>query len=310
MLSLIGMDLRQLQALVAIADNGSFSSAAAALHTVQSNVSTHISHLERELGAQLVDRQAGQLTDEGQAVVERARRISAELDAMVADISALRDEISGTVRIGMIGTTARWLAPLLLDCLSVRHPGIHLVIGEGTTATLEPQLLSGAIDAAVINAPSVSPELTRRPLFDEDLVLVVADQHPLAGKQRVGLGDLDGMELLLPAPGTAFREELEQVTKAASVKLVAKAELDGLRLMAALTVRGYGPAILPATGAVGAPDGFRQVAVTGLPLRRVGVYQRRRGRASAPARAALEILDEVVAINLKEQYGLHAPQPR
>lgn len=302
------MDLRQLQALVAIADNGSFSSAAAALHTVQSNVSSHVGHLERELGANLVDRQAGQLTEEGQAVVERARRVAAELDAMVADIAALRDEIAGTVRIGMIGTTARWLAPLLLDRLAADHPGVHLVVGEGTTATLEPQLLSGALDAAVVNAPHTSAELIRQPLFDEDLVLVVSMTHPMARKQRVNLAELDGMELLLPAHGTAFREELEQVTRAASVTLVAKAELDGLRLMAALTVRGYGPAILPATGAVGAPEGFCQVAVDGLPLRRVGVVQRRRGRPSAPARATLEILHQVVAANLAEQYGLHAPR--
>jgi hypothetical protein len=66
------MDLRQLQALTAIADHGSFSAAAVALHTVQSNVSSHVARLEKELGVPLVDRHAGQLTEEGQAVVELA----------------------------------------------------------------------------------------------------------------------------------------------------------------------------------------------------------------------------------------------
>ncbi len=75
------MDLRQLAALVAIADHGSFSAAAKALFTVQSNVSGHIARLERELGATLVDRQRGGLTDEGVLVVEHARRIQRELDA-------------------------------------------------------------------------------------------------------------------------------------------------------------------------------------------------------------------------------------
>ena len=69
------MDLRQLQALLAVAEHGTFSAAADALATVQSNVSTHVRRLERELGATLVDRHAGQLTQEGEAVVERARRI-------------------------------------------------------------------------------------------------------------------------------------------------------------------------------------------------------------------------------------------
>src|SRR3974390_2506908 len=105
------MDLPQLQALIAIADHGSFSAAAASLHTVQSNVSSHIARLERELGVQLVDRQGGKLTEEGGAGPERARRVNAELEAAVADVAALRHEVSGTARIGMIGTTARWLAP-------------------------------------------------------------------------------------------------------------------------------------------------------------------------------------------------------
>lgn len=73
------MDFRQLQALIAIADHGSFSAAAASLQTVQSNVSSHVARLERELGVQLVDRQGGRLTEEGQAVVERGRRVAAEL---------------------------------------------------------------------------------------------------------------------------------------------------------------------------------------------------------------------------------------
>ena len=77
------MDLRQLSALAAVADHRSFSAAARALHTVQSNVSTHIARLERELGATLVDRSNGQLTEAGELVVARARRIQAELDALV-----------------------------------------------------------------------------------------------------------------------------------------------------------------------------------------------------------------------------------
>src|SRR5579875_973532 len=130
------MELRQLQALIAIADHGSFSAAATALHTVQSNVSSHIARLERELGVQLVDRQGGRLTEEGNAVLERARRVAAELEAAVADVASFRNEISGTARIGMIGTTARWLAPPLLDRMAVVHPKVRLLIGDGTSATL------------------------------------------------------------------------------------------------------------------------------------------------------------------------------
>ncbi len=300
------MELRQLHALIAIADQGSFSAAATALHTVQSNVSSHIARLERELGVQLVDRQSGQLTEEGTAVVERARRVASELEAAVADVAALRDEIAGTARIGMIGTTARWLAPLLLDRTAAVHPKVRLVIGEGTSATLEPLLAAGSLDAAVVNLPQSNPDLVDRPLFDEDLVLVVAPDHPLAGRDRVTMTELDGLKLLLPAPGTTFRKEIDLACFEAGVQLRALAELDGVRLIADLSRRGYGPAILPATGATEG-GGYHQIGIAGLPLRTVGLVLRRRGRPSAPARAMLEVLESVVAANLDPDRGLHPP---
>lgn len=300
------MELRQLQALIAIADHGSFSAAATALHTVQSNVSSHIARLERELGVQLVDRQSGRLTEEGNAVVERARRVAAEIEAAVADVAAFSHEISGTARIGMIGTTARWLAPPLLDRMAAVHPRVRLLIGDGTSATLEPLLVAGSLDAAVVNVPQSSPDLVERPLFDEDLVLVVPAAHPLSGREQVDITELDGLRLLLPAPGTNFRKEIEDACRAAGVTLNARAELDGVRLIASLTVRGYGPAILPATGATEG-GGFQQIRVQGLPRRTVGLALRRRGRPSAPARAMLEVLQAVVAANLDPARGLHPP---
>ncbi len=297
-----------MQALVAIADHGSFSAAAVALHTVQSNVSTHVARLERELGVQLVDRHGGGLTEEGVAVVERARRVAAEIDATVADVAAMRSELVGVVHVGMIGTTARWLSPLLLGRLAGTHPSVRLVVGEGTSTTLEPQLASGAIDAAVVNLPNVSPDLAARPLFDEDVVLVVPADHPLGTEVEVDLASLDGLPLLLPAPGTTFRAEIDEATRKAGITLSVQAEIDGLLLIASLTRRGYGAAILPASGAAEVdPSRFARVAVRGLPRRRVGVVVRRRGRPSAPARAVLALLDEVVATGVAAGHGLHPP---
>ncbi|MFP5489703.1 MAG: LysR family transcriptional regulator, partial [Acidimicrobiia bacterium] len=85
------MDVRQLAAIVAVADHGTFSAAARALYTVQSNVSGHVAKLERELGVTLVDRANGSLTEEGERVVERARRVLHEIDDIAADIASLDD---------------------------------------------------------------------------------------------------------------------------------------------------------------------------------------------------------------------------
>ena len=119
------MDVRQLAAIVAVADHGTFSAAARALYTVQSNVSGHVAKLERELGVTLIDRANGGLTEEGERVVERARRILHEIDDIAADIASLDNDVSGDARIGVIGTTARWLMPQLLSAVAARHPRCH-----------------------------------------------------------------------------------------------------------------------------------------------------------------------------------------
>lgn len=305
------MDLRQLNALVAVADHGTFSAAADALATVQSNVSAHVARLERELGVTLVDRAAGCLTDEGEAVVARARRVSAELEALVADLSALRHDVAGTVRLGLIGTTARWLLPRLLELAGARHPRLHLVAVEGSSTVLDPQLSAGNLDLAVLNLPLAARDLSATPLFEEDLVLVVPHDHRLASRGDLEPGDLAGVSLLLPLPGTAFRSDIDAALEPAGIALSAKAEVDGVRLIASLTFDGLGPSILPATAV---PAFLRQswcpVRVRGMPRRRVGVAQRARSLPSAPVRAVLDLLREVTSDSSVIPDGLHPAEGR
>jgi DNA-binding transcriptional LysR family regulator len=310
LISFFVMDLRQLEALVAVADHGSFSAAADALATVQSNISTHVKKLERELGTPLVERGSGRLTEAGRLVVGRARRIQAELDALALDVVALSHDVAGSVHVGMIGTTARWLVPQLLELVPRRFPRLRLVVVEATTAGLDTQLTTGEVDLAVLNLPAASPELSVMPLFEEDLVLVVDRDHPLAGRERLELRDLEPVPLLLPAPGTAFRAELDAVLAPAGVELVARAEVDSTRLIASLTFEGCGPAILPATAVpTYLRERWRLVPVAGLPPRLVGVAQRRQALPSAPARALLDLLAEVVFDPARRPSGLRPVPP-
>jgi DNA-binding transcriptional LysR family regulator len=301
------VELKHLQALLGIADTGSFSAAAASIGTVQSNVSAHVARLESELDVQLVDRASGRLTEEGEVVVERARRVMNELDALVADVTALRKEVVGTVRLGIIGTTGRWLVPQLFDQLRVRHPHIHLNIAEGgSSAQLEQQLASGQLDLAVVTFPLSGDEIMAAQLFEEDLVLVLPPGHPLGTRASITLDELAALELLLPAPGTALRAEIDSATVPARITLRPAMELDGVRLIASLAFDGYGPAILPATAVPGHLRGrFPVLPVDGLPRRRVGVAQRRRGLPSAPVRAVVDVLSVVVNDVLSMPEGIH-----
>jgi LysR family hydrogen peroxide-inducible transcriptional activator len=300
------VELKHLQALLGIADTGSFSAAATTIGTVQSNVSAHIARLERELDVQLVDRASGRLTDEGDVVVGRARRVMNELDAMVADVTALREEVVGTVRLGMIGTTSRWLLPQLFDLLRVRHPHIHLNVAEGSSTQLELQLASGQLDLAVVTFPLSGDEVMVAELFNEDLVLVVAQDHPLAKETSLPPSRLADMELLLPPPGTALRAEIDSAIVPARVTLRPAMEIDGVRTIASLVFDGYGPAILPATAVPGhLRERFVGIPLEGFPRRRVGVAQRRRGLPSAPVRAVIDVLGLVVNDSLSAPQGIH-----
>jgi DNA-binding transcriptional LysR family regulator len=300
------MDLRQLQALVAIADHGGFSAAARALHTVQSNVSTHVARLERELDVTLVDRTGGGLTEEGQAVVRRARHIQAELEALTSDVAALRDEVSGTVRLGCIGTSARWLVPLVLEEVTRDHPKVHVIVVDATTNSLVPRLLADELDLAVINLPVTNAEVVADHLFDEDRILIAPHGHPLAEHARVSLADLGDHPLLLEPSGTAFRDELDREATAAGVVLRARAEVDGLRLIATLAFQGYGAAIVPATAAPAWLEGsWRRVPIDGLARRSVGLARRQRGLLSAPARALRDAVIEIVDAEGEHFDGVH-----
>lgn len=289
------MDVRQLNALTAVADHRSFSAAARALHTVQSNVSTHVARLEAELATELVDRTTGALTEAGELVVARARRVQAELEALVADVTSASAEVVGSVRIGVIGTTGRWLAPLLLREMTAAHPRVRVVIVDATTTSLLPQLGTGTLDLALVNLPLDDPDVDIEPLFEEDRVLIAPHDHPLARVERIDLASLADHELLLEPVGTAFRDELDAEARRVGVTLRTQAEADGMRLLASLVINGFGPAVLPATAIPTWYQGeWRNVAIDGLPPRSVGIATRRRALPSAPARALVAVLRRVV----------------
>jgi molybdate transport repressor ModE-like protein len=298
------MDLRQLAALSAVAEAGSFSAAARRLHTVQSNVSTHVARLEQELGATLVDRATGALTAEGDVVVDRARRIQHEIESLRADVQSMLHEVSGPVRLGCIGTVSRWLVPRLLELMAERHPKVHVVIVEATTTSLVPQVVSDSLDLAVINLPVAAGELATEPLFDEDRIILAPNGHPLAAHARVQLADLADHELLLEPPGTAFRDELDDEAARAGIELHAQAEIDGIRLLTSLAFEGFGPAMVTATAAPPWIEmACRRVGVDGLRPRSVGLATPRRGRLSAPARAVRAAIRDLVAAT--DQDGVH-----
>ncbi len=301
------MDLRQLQAFLAVVDHGGFTAAARATHTVQSNISTHVARLERELNATLVDRSSGKPTPEGEAVLARARRIQSELAALEADVSSLQGAPRGTVRLGIIGTTARWITPLLVNRLHAMAPDIHLVVADGTTSSQTLRILEGDLDLGLVSLPVNDAEIRTSALFDEDHVVVVPASHPLATQPgTISLAELTEYELLMASPGTAFRHEVDAAFRAQDLRPRAKFEVDGLRLLASLAFQGFGVAIVPATAAPGSIGGeWVRIEVDGLGRRTVGLATRRRAMLSVAAQTTANVVQHIITHEGPALMGIH-----
>jgi len=302
------MELRQLEALIGIADHHSFSNAAEMLGTVQSNISSRISKLEQELGSELVDRATGTLTASGEVVVQRARRIFTEIRGIGADVSELASDVRGEVHLGMIGTAGRWIVPLILELQREQFPHIALKISEGTNSSIEPRIVSGELDLGVLAWPIAAPELTDSELFSEDLVLIVPKDHPLT-KEALPLpfAKVAEQELLLPMVGTPIRQEIDEAATKANVSLHPLIELDGLRTIASLTFDGYGLAILPATMLAKYPRvNFAGLSIAGIERRRAVLAIRRFGFPSAPVRAVQALLHEIMTED-RTPVGVYVP---
>ncbi|MGH1502212.1 MAG: LysR family transcriptional regulator [Acidimicrobiales bacterium] len=300
------MDLRQLQAFLAVVDHGGFTAAARATHTVQSNISTHVARLERALEATLIDRATGRPTQEGEAVVARARRIQNELSALEGDVASLQGSPRGTVRLGIIGTTARWLTPLVVDGLAKETPDVRPVVVDATTSSQVLRLVEGDLDFGVVALPVDDPEVRTRKLFTEENVVIAPAGHPLTtATDPLGVGDLAGEELLLASPGTTFRRVVDEAFDAADLTPKVKVEVDGLRLLATLAFKGFGVAIVPASAAPGWVGGdWVELAVEGLGRRTVGIATRRRGMLSLAAQSTIELVEKVVEREAAELRGI------
>src|SRR4030088_3513159 len=154
------MELRQLRYCLAVADHLHFTRAAEALHVAQPALSQQIRRLEAELGLELFARTSRSvaLTEAGEQVVVRARRILAEADAIGEDVDALRGVLRGRVVVGSMQS----LGPLdlsgLLADFHAQHPGVDVVLREDTTQRMVAMLAADELDLAVATIDEPAPE--------------------------------------------------------------------------------------------------------------------------------------------------------
>jgi len=290
------LELRHLEALLAIAAEGSFTAAADLLHTVQSNVSEQIRQVEAELGVPLLTRgpKGADPTEFGMLVLERARRIRQEIDSMHLDLSMLQGLETGHAGLGVVGTISRWLIPAVVADLRTSAAGVSLRVSEGASERLGAEVIDRSLAQAVVTEPVNDARLVSEHLLDEDLVALVQVDLDIGDEIPVPLAVLADYPMVLPPASNPLRREIDDAAREAGLTLRVPLEVEGVRLIPDLVSAGVGVAIMPETAVPPDDPMLRSLPIAGMPPRRLALVNARGVRLSLADLAVREAIIRLV----------------
>jgi DNA-binding transcriptional LysR family regulator len=183
-------ELRHLRSFVAVAEEGSLTRAAARLHIAQQSLSQQIRTLEAQLGATLFVRSSrgAELTDAGAVLLREARPVLAQAERAV---EAVQQAGRRSLRVGFLSSVANYVLPSVVRAFRERHPDVALHVEDIAIATLVERLRAGELDAGLSRPPHVD-DLATEVVLREPVAAVLPEDHPLARRAEIALGDLAG----------------------------------------------------------------------------------------------------------------------
>ena len=283
------MELRQLQYLVDVIDEASFTKAAAKAHVAQPGVSAQVRRLERELGQTLLDRSGGTVrpTAAGDAILPYARTVLGAVAGIRQTTDALAGLVRGHLTLGMVASisTPRLDLPGLLAGFHHDHPGIEITLVEAPSDQLLAGLRTGRIDIALIGLGPQPPadDIETRVLAHEPIAVAVSPHHPLATRKTLTLDALRDQALITLPPGTGLRSQLDAACTAAGFQPRIAFEVGDPRLLAQLAASGLGAAVLPASAADSHPAPLHVLALTSPRIHGRIALAWRTGHPASPA---------------------------
>ena len=253
------MTLRELRYLVTLADYRHFGRAAEACHISQPTLSTQLKKLEDDLGVVLFERtnKALHITPIGRKIVDQARRVLAEADAIVELSRETTVPLVGPLTLGVIPTLSPYLLPWLVPLLKRAYPDLRLILCEDLTDDLIDRLRAHRIDTALLALPITGQDLEIRPLFDEPFFFACPRDHPLAGAKTVSDVDLRRQRLLLLTDGHCLRDQALAVCGQREAPVEdngADFRATSLETLRQMVAAGMGSTLLPALAVACAED--------------------------------------------------------
>ncbi len=293
------MDINQLEVLVAVAREKSFSRAAEVLYRTQPAVSQAIRRLEKEVGEKLFDRSSkdGTLTIAGEVLLDYAKQmLNLRQNAHVA-IKELKNLHHGKVTISANEHTVFCLLPLIEE-FSRRHPLIKVEVKRGVASRIPTEITAREVELGVISFKPKDESVKSVPVYIDELVLVVSPKHRLAGQSSVSIKDL-GIETFIAHNAISpYREKVISAFEKYQVKLNISTELPSLEAIKKLVEKDVGVALVPKLTAQSEIDNGQlfALAVKELKLeRQLHFIYRRNSVLSHAAKVFLQLANETVS---------------
>jgi LysR family hydrogen peroxide-inducible transcriptional activator len=296
------MNLRDLDYICALAEQLHFGRAAEQCHVSQPTLSGQIKKLEAELGVTLFERgtKSVRVTQAGEEIIAIAReaRDAARRIRMVA--ATAQDPLAGTLSIGLIPTIAPYLIPRFVGRLPEVLPKIRPIFREDITDRLTDDLMSGALDVAVLATPPENEALIAIPLYAEPFRLILPQGHALAERPSIAMSDVDLDEILLLTEGHCFRDQALSICHPAPSLASQSLRATSLETLINLVASGQGVTLVP------------ELAVREGWAQELGLVSRTLSDASAmreiclttrrrfPRRDAVQMLAELIRLGLPE----------
>ena len=262
------VNLTRLRTLVMVAQSGSISKAALDLHLTQPAVTKHIQSLEEYYGKPLIDRSAREtvLTEEGRILyryVIEVLRLMNEAETALAEMSKI---VQGSLRIGASSIPGQYILPLALGEFSRNYPQVDIAVEIGDTEQITRLVLENKVDLGLVGNAVKERQLECYPCAEDELVLILPLDHPLAQVEEIRAEDLCGEKMVWREIGSGTRKTVEGWLAQAGVKLGEKkgsVELGSTGAVVAAVEAGLGLSIV-SIWAVVRPLVFKTLAVRRL----------------------------------------------
>jgi len=280
------VSLKQLRAFVVVAQEKSFTNAAAVLHVTQAAVSLLIHELEKELGVRLLDRtsRAAQLTDAGAEFHPSALRLLHELNAAIADTRDLSNRRRGRVSIAASPLLCAAMLPSIIAAYKRDYPEISVVLRDVASGDVRHLVEDGAVELGLGNPAGAGDLLAGETILLDEVVLIVPEHHPLSQQTDIAWRDVARFPLIALTPRNVTRQLVDVNAREAGVRLLPQYEVAQVWTVIGMVVAGLGIAFVPGyTSAV--LDAYRVVTrkLAGAPIARPVALLHRRGRTLSPA---------------------------